>query len=61
MPLPSYYPLISGVGMFIMSMGMVYLRDHLVVATVASVIGFLVLLFSIYGWAMEGPGAGEYP
>ncbi len=59
MPLPSYYPLISGVGMFIMSMGMVYLRDHLVVATVASVIGFLVLLFSIYGWAMEGPGA-EY-
>ncbi|PKL79950.1 MAG: cytochrome ubiquinol oxidase subunit I, partial [Candidatus Melainabacteria bacterium HGW-Melainabacteria-1] len=59
MPLPSYYPLICGIGMFIFSMGMVYLRANLWVATAVAVSGFLVLLFGVYGWALEGPGA-EY-
>jgi cytochrome c oxidase subunit 1 len=59
MPLPSYYPLIVGVGMFVFSMGMVYLRDNMVIAASVAIGGFLLMLFAIYGWAMEGPGA-EY-
>jgi len=59
MPLPSYYPLISGMGFFIFGMGLVFLRDNLILFTTVAVVGFLILLFSIYGWSMEGPGA-EY-
>jgi len=59
MPLQSYYPLISGAGLFTFGLGMLFIRDNWQISTVVAAGGFLMLLFSIYGWAMEGPGA-EY-
>ncbi|MGV3526071.1 MAG: cytochrome c oxidase subunit I [Candidatus Sericytochromatia bacterium] len=56
MPGASYYPLVIGIGMFVMGMGSIYLRTSLIPAMVVSVGGFLVMLFGIYGWALEGPG-----
>lgn len=56
MPGASYYPLVTGVGMFIMGFGSVYMRDMTTLATVVTSGGFLVLLFGILGWALETPG-----
>lgn len=56
MPLPSYYPLICGVGMFIFGMGMIFLKDNMMVFLPIAVGGILLLTFAIFGWALEGPG-----
>lgn len=56
MPDGSYYPLIVGFGMFVQMLSMIYYRDFGMAAVVASVSGFLIMLFAIYGWALEGPG-----
>lgn len=56
MPGASYYPLIVGVGMFVMGLTMVFYRQYGMLSVVGGVIGFLVMLFGIYGWALEGPG-----
>jgi cytochrome c oxidase subunit 1 len=49
MPSPSYYPALSGFGMFIALMGFVYLP----VGLVAVAAGLLVTMWGLFGWAME--------
>lgn len=56
MPGSSYYPLVISVGFFVMSMAMIYIRNHTLLSTVIAVGGFLIMLFAIYGWSLEGPG-----
>lgn len=56
MPGASYYPLVIGVGMFVMGLASIYLTDSMLIAGGGTVVGFLILLFGIYGWALEGPG-----
>jgi len=45
-PSPSYYPLIAASGMPIMAYGLIYFFP-------AVVVGLIVLLLGIYGWALE--------
>ncbi|MEX1207651.1 MAG: cytochrome c oxidase subunit I [Acidimicrobiia bacterium] len=49
MPSPSYYPALSGFGMFIALIGFVYLP----VGLVAVAAGLMVTMWGLFGWAME--------
>lgn len=56
MPGASYYPLMFGVGIFVMGAGLTFLRDNMLLYGGIASVGFLAMLFAIFGWAMEGPG-----
>jgi hypothetical protein len=42
--------------MFIFGMGMIFLKDNMMVFLPIAVGGILLLTFAIFGWALEGPG-----
>ncbi len=52
MPSPSYYPLITALGLPIMAYGLIYQRDEKALWGLIGV-GLAVLLLGAYGWAME--------
>jgi len=49
LPSPSYYPALTGAGIFVTLMGLVYLPWGLIPAAV----GALVILWGLFGWSME--------
>ena len=49
MPSPSYYPALTALGIFILSMGAVYLP----VGLVGVAVGALVTMWGVFGWSME--------
>ena len=49
MPSPSYYPVLTGLGIFILSMGLVYVP----VGLVGVAVGALVTTWGLFGWSME--------
>ncbi|MFN2555512.1 MAG: cytochrome c oxidase subunit I [Nitriliruptorales bacterium] len=60
LPDPSYWPLVVGVGLMILSYGAVYMRPEQaassrwsVAGIVVFVLGLIVTLSGIYGWALE--------
>jgi cytochrome c oxidase subunit 1 len=55
MPSPSYYPLLASIGLPIICYGLMYKRWWV------SVLGGLLTLASIYGWALEPATAPEEP
>ncbi|MEO6158959.1 MAG: cytochrome c oxidase subunit I, partial [Ilumatobacteraceae bacterium] len=52
MPSPSYWPLVLAVGLPIIGYGIIYTR-------VLAVLGLLIILFGIFGWALEPAVADE--
>ncbi len=66
MPNPSYYPLIASFGLFLIAIGLIFSKprfnyQHLSVPIVC-LLGGLVLVLGIYGWALEpasDPEIGE--
>ncbi|HWV22822.1 MAG TPA: cytochrome c oxidase subunit I [Thermomicrobiales bacterium] len=58
MPNPSYYPLIAGIGMFALGLGMVLDFPTLFTLgpldfSIVAVIGFILLIGGIFGWSFE--------
>ncbi|MGC4191475.1 MAG: cytochrome c oxidase subunit I [Thermomicrobiales bacterium] len=58
MPNPSWYPIVGAIGMFLMMFGLI--TDKAVLfqlgpldMTVMTIVGLLMLLFSIFGWSFE--------
>jgi cytochrome c oxidase subunit 1 len=47
LPNPSYFPLVAAIGIFLFAAGFVYIGWAL------TIVGLVVLLVGIYGWAME--------
>lgn len=54
LPGQSYYPLLAALGLLVWAYGMIY-KDHLLALLIA-IGGFLFMMFSVIGWAVEGPG-----
>ncbi|MBV8561269.1 MAG: cytochrome c oxidase subunit I [Acidimicrobiia bacterium] len=55
MPTPSYFPLLTAIGLPIIAYGLMYKAWYV------SVIGALILLASVYGWALEPATEPEEP
>jgi cytochrome c oxidase subunit 1 len=60
MPNPSYYPLLVGLGLFLMAAGFLIQNPHIQlgffgIPTVTG-LGFLVMAMAIYGWSFEPAG-----
>jgi cytochrome c oxidase subunit 1 len=53
LPQPSYFPALCTVGILLASYGLIY-------SGILAIAGFLLAVFSIYGWAFEGVGEGEW-
>ena len=60
MPNPSFYPLITGIGIFLMALGLLvnnpWVTFQLLSLPSLSVVGFLVMVLGIYGWSFEPAG-----
>jgi cytochrome c oxidase subunit 1 len=56
LPSPSYYPVLSAFGMFLVVMGMVYVPWGLLVTGV----GAVVTLWGLFGWSMEPLTRGSH-
>jgi hypothetical protein len=54
MPSPSYWPLLCALGLFLMASGLL-VADAVgpVAIPIFSIVGFLLLVGSIYGWSFE--------
>ena len=55
MPSPSYYPLLAAIGLPIIAYGLLYKTWYV------AVIGALITLASVYGWALEPATEPEEP
>jgi cytochrome c oxidase subunit 1 len=51
LPSSSYYPALSGLGLFVTMLGLVYLPW----GALAAAAGALILIWGVFGWAMEPP------
>ncbi len=65
MPNPSYYPLIAGIGMFFMWLGMLFELPNVfslgpVDFNIMTVLGFIAFIGGIYGWSFE-PASDPVP
>jgi cytochrome c oxidase subunit 1 len=60
MPNPSYYPLVTSLGLFLMPLSLLINNPHIQIGFVGIpvlfVIGFIVLAIGIYGWSFEPAG-----
>jgi cytochrome c oxidase subunit 1 len=61
LPNPSYYPLMCGIGLFLVPFGILMHNPHLQVfgyfgIPIVSLLGFLILVTGIYGWSFEPAG-----
>jgi cytochrome c oxidase subunit 1 len=61
MPNPSYYPLLSSIGLFLLPFGILINNPHIQLfgyfgIPIVSLIGFLILVTGIYGWSFEPAG-----
>lgn len=56
MPSPSYWPLLCAIGLAVMASGLL-LADSFgpITIPIFAILGVLVLVGSIYGWAFEAP------
>jgi cytochrome c oxidase subunit 1 len=46
MPSPSYWPLVLAVGLPVIALGVIY-------STMVAIVGGFIVLYAIYGWALE--------
>jgi cytochrome c oxidase subunit 1 len=60
LPNPSYYPLLCGIGLFLLPFGILMNNPHIQLGffgiPVISAFGFLLLVTAIYGWSFEPAG-----
>ncbi|MBA2595689.1 MAG: cbb3-type cytochrome c oxidase subunit I [Chloroflexota bacterium] len=60
LPNPSYYPLLCGIGIFLLAFGLLINNPHFQLGffgiPIVSGIGFVLLVTSIYGWSFEPAG-----
>jgi cytochrome c oxidase subunit 1 len=61
LPNPSYYPLLCGIGLFLLPFGILMHNPHIQIfgffgIPIVSLIGFVILLVAIYGWSFEPAG-----
>jgi cytochrome c oxidase subunit 1 len=60
MPFPSYYPLVTSIGLFFLAFGLLITNPHIQIGFVGipivSAIGFLIMVTGIYGWSFEPAG-----
>ena len=61
MPNPSYYPLLTSTGLFLLPFGILINNPHIQLfgyfgIPIVSLIGFLILVTGIYGWSFEPAG-----
>lgn len=60
LPNPSYYPLVTSIGLFLVAFGLLIENPHIQLGffgfPVVSVAGFLTLVTGIYGWSFEPAG-----
>jgi cytochrome c oxidase subunit 1 len=60
LPNPSYYPLLAGIGIFLVAFGILIHNPHIQLGffgiPIVSAAGFLALVIAIYGWSFEPAG-----
>ncbi len=60
LPNPSFYPLLCGLGLFLLAFGILINNPHIQLGflgiPIVSALGFLLLVISIYGWSFEPAG-----
>jgi cytochrome c oxidase subunit I len=60
LPNPSYYPLLAGIGIFLLAFGILIHNPHFQLGffgiPIVSAAGFLALVIAIYGWSFEPAG-----
>lgn len=60
LPNPSFYPLLSGIGLFLLPFGILMNNPHIQLGfigiPIVSLAGFVILLTAIYGWSLEPAG-----
>ena len=60
LPNPSYYPLLAGIGIFLLAFGILINNPHIQLGffgiPIVSAAGFLALVVAIYGWSFEPAG-----
>ena len=63
LPNPSYYPLLAGIGIFLLAFGILINNPHIQLGffgiPIVSAAGFLALVIAIYGWSFEPAGLDE--
>jgi cytochrome c oxidase subunit 1 len=60
MPSPSYYPIMAASGLLIVAYGMIFGYKH-GVAYLISILGAVIILGGLYGWALEPSAEPESP
>jgi hypothetical protein len=60
MPNPSYYPLVTAIGLFLLPFGLLVNNPHIqldyIGVPIISAIGLLTLFVGVYGWSFEPAG-----